>query len=132
MVTYPVDARHRHTVFSTKMKTTGKCGKSSTFKTFKDVYAKGRFFPPNSNVDIYVTLDRNWQRGDNLIGTDVSGGVETVPVNHTGRFRCTQVWGNPLTIGRYDIVVDANQDGTYDPRDGDGVDTRRGVGFWVK
>jgi hypothetical protein len=132
MYSYPVGAHHTHRVQPKKLTTSGRCKTVTDFKTHHDVYAKGRWFPLNSNVDIYVTLNKNWRRGDSLSGMDVSGGVETVLIGSNGKLPCTMVWGDPLTPGVFDIVVDANQDGTFDPRDGDAANRRRGTGFKVK
>ena len=44
---------------------------------------------------------------------DVTGAVETVSVNN-GDIDPVLVWHAPLTTGRYDIVIDANQNGVYD------------------
>lgn len=125
----PIETRHHvHKVRSFELTTTGLCKSANLFGMSGDVYAKGKFFPPNAFVDIYVTNDKVWSPGDNLIGTDVSGSVETVATGPEGKI-CAKVWGNPLIIGNYDLVVDANQDGTFDPKDGDTVNKKVGRGF---
>lgn len=126
-------------VRSSKWKCTGredrercKCKTENEFKTTSDVYAKGEHFPALTNVDIYVTLNEKWQQGDPIsdISTD---GVETVATDEDGKIPCTKIWGNTLAKERYDIVVDTNQDGTYDPADGDAIDGRsNNAGFRVK
>ncbi len=116
-------------VRSSKLKG-NKCKTHNNFKTSDDVRVKGEHFPALTNVDIYVTLEQKWQQGDPIsdISTD---GVETVATDDEGEFSCPKIWGNPLTKGRYDIVVDANQDGTYNA--GDAVDGRsNNAGFRVK
>ena len=52
---------------------------------------------------------------------DVTGAVETVSVND-GRIAPVLVWHAPLAPGRYDIVIDANQDGFYNAAT-DGLDS---------
>ncbi len=108
-----------------------KCKTENEFKTTNDVYAKGEHFPPLTNVDIYVTLNKKWKLGDS-IGSDVSSdGAETVATDSDGKIPCTKIWGNPLTKGLYDIVVDANQDGTYNA--GDAIDGKsNNAGFRVR
>lgn len=133
------------TVFHAK----GKCSGGGTigmdpvhynlFSRGNDVYAKGTGFnapAPGYLVDIYVFDDRDWTLGDTFGPThpgdpqDVSDGVETILVGSSGIINCERVWRKPLTGGPYDILVDANQDGTYDT--GDAVDGEDDIGFKVK
>ncbi|MEA1866326.1 MAG: hypothetical protein U9N46_14270 [Euryarchaeota archaeon] len=90
------------------------------YRTNEDVYAAGSGFTPGTSVDIYVVLDQDWNDGDQ-IPADVTGAVETVPVND-GDVGPVLVWHAPLTPGRYDIVIDANQNGFYDTAT-DGLDS---------
>ncbi|HHT9124806.1 MAG TPA: hypothetical protein ACFYD6_03205 [Candidatus Brocadiia bacterium] len=90
-----------------------KCKTQNNFKTSDDVRAKGEHFQPLTNVDIYVTENRKWNQGDPI--SDVStDGVETVATDSNGKFSCPIIWGDTLIKGSYDIVVDANQSGTFD------------------
>lgn len=132
-------------VRSSKRKCTGEspninceCKTQNRFKTSDDVHAKGEHFPPLTNVDIYVTENKKWHLGDRFgplnpsdpqdVSTD---GVETVATDSQGKFSCPMIWGNPLTDGSYDIVVDANQDGTFN--DSDAIDGRsQNPGFKVR
>lgn len=134
------DDRHRPEVKSAKLRCKGRrsdddrrceCKTQNRFRTRNAVYAKGEHFPPFSTVDIYVTPNRKWERGD-PIGTDVStDGVNQVATDDEGEFHCTKIWADPLTVGMYDIIVDANQDGTYNA--GDAIDgRRRNPGFKVR
>lgn len=117
-------------VRSSKLKGNG-CETHNNFKTSDDVNAKGEHFTPHDTVDIYVTQNKKWQMGD-LIGSDVSSnGVDTVVTDLEGKIPCGQIWENQLTKGRYDIVVDANQDGTYNS--GDAIDGKsNNAGFRAK
>lgn len=116
-------------VRSSKLKN-NKCKTQNNFKTTDDVYAKGEHFLPSNSVDIYVALNQKWNVGD-AIGSDVSGGKETVIIDSEGKIPCTKIWGSPLTAGKYDIVVDANQDGTYNS--GDAIDGKSiNPGFKVR
>lgn len=135
MVSYPVHARHKHKVQSSELTTEGKCKIRNTFNEGDPVFAQGKFFPPNENVDIYVTDDRSWSPGDSLSGLDVSddGPNFNVATDSNGKILCTDVAYIPgLLPGDYDIVVDANQDGTFDKKDGDAVDGKNGRGFRVQ
>jgi hypothetical protein len=86
----------------------------NVFFTNEDVYALGGGFDPNDWIDIYVVLDRNWTDGDAIQPPfDVSGGVETVLSDGNGDVHAL-VWPQPLIVGAYDILYDANQNGIYD------------------
>jgi len=46
--------------------------------------------------------------------TDLSSdGFNTVPIDGVENLPVTMIWRRRLTIGQYDIVFDANQDGIY-------------------
>jgi outer membrane protein assembly factor BamB len=96
------------------------CGDSSeddrtiknTFFTDEDVYAIGSGFEPLDWIIISVVLDRDWGDGAS-IPTDVSSdGVNTVQADANGSVFAL-VWPQPLTVGAYDIVFDADQNGVY-------------------
>lgn len=124
IVFYPLFDTLASNVRSSKIKKS-KCKTQNHFRTSDDVFARGENLPPLTNVDIYVVPNRKWKRGD-PIGSDVStDGVETVQTDSEGDFPCENIWDSPLTRGRFDIVVDANQDGTLnndDDVDGKGND----------
>lgn len=123
-------------VRSAKEKCTGqgenekcRCKTHNRFKTTHDVYAKLKNFPPDTYVDLYITLNKKWNMGD-LIGPDERGSFQVLQTDGDGKVVCEKIWENPDS-GKYDIVVDANQDGTYN--DGDAIDGRRkNPGFRVK
>ena len=99
------------------------------FFTNEDVYAIGSGFIANDTIDIYVVADRDWTDG-NAIPGDVSGGAETnVQCDGNGDVYFL-VWPQPLVVGDYDIVYDADQDGFYDW----GIDAIDGMspGFTVR
>ena len=79
------------------------------------VYASGANFTASSTVDIYVTSNKNWGTLRQPIGSDMGDGVNAnVPTDSAGSFSCTQIWASASTVGTYDVVVDNNQDGTFD------------------
>ena len=49
-----------------------------------------------------------------VIPSRVSGTVITVSSDAIGDIPATLVWGDPLVVGKYDIVVDVNGNGMYD------------------
>jgi hypothetical protein len=65
-------------------------------------------------VSLYVVADKiAWNNGDTL--TDVSlDGVETLTLNAGQGTQIIQIWGAPLTPGKYDIVMDVDRDGVFD------------------
>ncbi len=96
------------------------CKEANRFDDVDDnLYVKGSNFQPNTDVDIYVTENRRWLFGD-IIGFYVVNGAEPATTNSIGKLKCTKIWESPLVPGKYDIVVDANRDGTYN--EGDAVD----------
>lgn len=104
--------------------------KENKFKTNESVYVQGKKFKPLTNVDIYVTKNRKWTFGD-LLSDMSTDGIESVQTTSKGRIPKTRVWGAPIVKGKYDIIVDANQDGTFDTRDA--VDGKgKKPGFKVK
>jgi len=86
-----------------------------TYTTGEVVYGTGSGFTPNTDVDVYIVGDRAWNDGD-AIPTDVSsdGMNPAVPTDAAGDLGPTNVWPPPLTPGEYDMVFDANRNGTYD------------------
>ena len=101
-----------------------------TYFTDQTVYATGTGFRPQTNVDVYIVGDRAWTDGD-PIPADVSGGKETVTTDGAGDLAPAAVWPPPLTVGQYDMVFDANQNGVYDAAT-DAVDDPNHPGFVVQ
>jgi hypothetical protein len=85
----------------------------------EDVYAARSGFTTGTNVDIYRVPYQNWNDGKPS-PSDVTGSVETVSVAN-GDVCPVLVWHAPLVIGKYDIVIDANQNRVYDAST-DGLD----------
>ena len=85
----------------------------NVFDLNEDVYCYAGNLPDNDLVNIYVVPNKAWSVGDS-IGSDVSGGVETVSTDASGEIGVTQIWTALLTAGKYDIIVDVNQDGILD------------------
>lgn len=96
----------------------GKCARSF-LKDTANVYAtieEGTGIADGDAVDVYVIQDRcstGYSVGASL--QDVSGGKDTVTVSFTdGLFTTsTPVWATPSVTGVYDVVIDADQSGTY-------------------
>lgn len=81
---------------------------------------------------VYIVADKpdaQWLPGTAL--QDVTGGPETITV----RSVCTNCWATlawaaPLTLGKYDVVLDFDENGLYDPGT-DAIDSLGEAGFIV-
>lgn len=78
-----------------------------------DVYVTGNLFPPGGEVNIYVVADRGWGGGEVVV--DALGiGVTSVVADGEGNIGPLKIWSAPLENGKYDVVFDANRNGTYE------------------
>ena len=108
----------------------------STFLTNENVYVGvDPALQPGvvgQTAGVYIVAsktDAQWTVDTSL--TDVTGTVETITVNGIcGNCWKTLAWTAPLTVGRYDVVLDFNQDGVYTPGT-DLIDSLDPVGFTV-
>jgi len=93
-----------------------------TFDLDNNVYVKGSI--PNQlyldtqsrnarTYPIYVVEDSTWS-DDMPIPPRVPGTEISVTPDPSGNIDPTLVWNSPLTPGKYDIVVDVNNNGFYD------------------
>ncbi|MGR3310833.1 MAG: hypothetical protein ACUZ77_08655 [Candidatus Brocadiales bacterium] len=106
----------------------GKCKRLDVFKLGQEIRVKGKDFTPDTQVDIFVVADQDWTFGD-IIGPDLSSDKETIAIiSSSGKLKCVKL--GSTEAGTFDIVVDANGDGTFNS--GDAVDGMRGHGFKVK
>lgn len=92
------------------------CEKRRGFQRNDDVHVFGGEFNPLTTVDIYVTCNKSWAFGD-PIGADQGDGIDTVQTDSRGNLPCVLIGAAPLAGGKFDIVVDANQDGTFNDCD---------------
>ncbi|MDH5639105.1 MAG: hypothetical protein OEZ04_11505, partial [Nitrospinota bacterium] len=83
-------------------------------------------------ADVYIVADKTeaqWVADTSL--ADVTGVIETIAVNGVcGNCWKTLAWSNPLTEGKYDVVLDFNKDGQYTPGQ-DLIDSLDATGFTV-
>lgn len=93
----------------------------------ESVYAAGSGFVPNSPVDIYITEDRKWYDGTEI--NPPLFATKTVDADANGAIRAVEVWTDP-SVGEYDIIFDANQNGIYN-KGIDAVDDPNDPGFIV-
>ena len=87
-------------------------GKKDSFMIGDDVYGNGTGYLPQTTYDIYVVEDVTWVDGM-AIPPRVPGTTTTVTTDANGNIPPTLLWSNPLTPGKYDIIVDVDSDGLY-------------------
>jgi hypothetical protein len=88
--------------------------RKDTFNLTDNVYVNGSGYAPSATYNIYVVNDvTTWSDGM-AIPSHVTGTVTTITSNNAGRILPTAVWNSPLTLGKYDIIVDVNGNGKYD------------------
>lgn len=83
----------------------------STFNMSDNLYVRGQDFPADTDVTIYLIPD-----GEDALPINAAA-VASTTTNSTGDLPVTLVWSQPLTLGEYDIWVDANQNGMFDGGD---------------
>jgi hypothetical protein len=93
--------------------------KKDTFDLTEDIYINGSGFMSHAIYDMYVVDDVTWTDGM-LIPPRVPGTASLLASSIDGSIPPILVWGSPLVIGKYDIVIDVNGNGIYD----EGVDAR--------
>lgn len=107
-----------------------------TFLTSDDVYVgvDPHIQPAliGETARVYIVEDKTdaqWLDGTVLV--DVTGFVETISVGGIcGNCWATLAWTHPLTVGKYDIVLDFDMDGIYD-QGTDLIDSLNPAGFTV-
>ncbi len=104
--------------------------KKDAFVNGESVYVFGLGYAPNSTYIIYVVENTTWTEGM-VIPPRVPGTATIVTTSGTGQIPPTKIW-TPAVIGTYDIIIDVNNDGSYnasiDILDHNDVD---GAGFVV-
>jgi len=83
-----------------------------SFDSSDSVYVKGEGYQPSATYDLYVVNATTWSDGMS-IPQRVEGTATTITSDTSGNITVTPAWNTPITMGNYDIVVDANRDGYY-------------------
>lgn len=107
-----------------------------TFLTSEDVYVGvDPCIQPaliGKTAKVYIVEDKTdaqWLNGTVLV--DVTGFPETISVGGIcGNCWATLAWTHPLTVGKYDVVLDFDMDGIYD-QGTDLIDSLNPAGFVV-
>jgi uncharacterized repeat protein (TIGR02543 family) len=86
--------------------------KKDLFNWREIVYANGTGYLPSSTYSLFVVDDvATWVDGMNIPASVATAQVSS---DASGNVASTTVWTNPLTAGKYDIIVDVNRNGKYD------------------
>jgi hypothetical protein len=97
------------------------CNPSETpkdsFELEETIYVMGTDYAPSTSYPVYVVVDTRWTDGI-AFPSRVEDSATSITSNTGGDIEATPVWSSPLTLGKYDIVVDLNGNGVYD----EGVD----------
>lgn len=79
------------------------------------VYVRGKTQNFTETLDIYLVADTTWLNGKIVHASDrISGTVATVTTNAEGKFGPLTIW-NAAKQGNYDIFLDTNNNGVYNP-----------------
>jgi hypothetical protein len=88
--------------------------KQDRFDVGEAVCVAGGNYSPSTTYALYIVADvATWSDGMSLPDR-VSDTAPTIASNIDGDIPPTAVWSNPQTLGKYDIVVDVNDNGVYD------------------
>jgi hypothetical protein len=87
--------------------------KKDSFNIGEAVYLMGTGCTPSTTYNIYVVADVDWTDGL-AIPTRIPGTATQVSSDVSGNILPTEVWSSPQTLGKYDMIVDVNNNGMYD------------------
>lgn len=82
------------------------------FQLSDEVYTTGTGYTASKTYDVYLVEDVMWADGM-AIPPRVPGTATTVTSDASGNVPAILLWSDPLTPGKYDIIVDVNGDGLY-------------------
>jgi hypothetical protein len=88
-------------------------GQKDVFYQGDNMYVTGGFFA-SGTFEIYIVNDLETWIDGMAIPSRVSGTETTISSNLEGHIPPTNVWGNLETVGKYDIIIDVNDNGIYD------------------
>jgi hypothetical protein len=83
------------------------------FNLDETIYVSGSGYSSSTTYKLYVVDDVTWEDGMPIPARVPSTATE-LSSDSSGDIRPTAVWADPLTLGKYDIVVDVNGNGVYD------------------
>jgi len=88
--------------------------KKDTFGIGMDVYINGTSFGKDTVYSLYLVEDQAIWSDGMAIPARVSGTATTVTSDAQGNIPPTLTWTGSLIPGKYDVVVDVNDNGIYD------------------
>ncbi len=88
--------------------------RKDTFSVGEDVYVNGTGFGNSTVYSLFVVEDQAVWSDGMAIPARVSGTATTVSSLPDGTILPTLGWANPLVLGKYDIIVDVNNNTQYD------------------
>ena len=106
----------------------------NAFDLDEEVWVIGYGFEPLVLVDVYVVSDvLTWSDGMNISALTIMDVNTDVLTDADGNITATPVWTSGLVPGKYDIVVDVDQDGIYDEGTDalDDMDVKETAGLFV-
>jgi hypothetical protein len=93
------------------------CDAAGTVKDSFDVadtlYAKGSGYSPFATYNVYIVDDTAWTDGMNILSR-IPGTVLSMTLDASGTIPPITFWFPPLVLGKYDIIVDVNNNSKYD------------------
>jgi hypothetical protein len=85
------------------------------FEVGATVYIVGSGYSASTTYNLYVVEDVPTWIDSMTIPTRVPGTVPTISSNSEGTIPATVAWSNPQIEGKFDIVIDVNNNGVYNP-----------------
>lgn len=86
--------------------------RKDTFIVGDDVYVNGTGFGNATTYSLYVVEDQTWIN-NMTIPARIPGTATTVTSLPDGTIPPTLIWANPLTPGKYDIIIDTDNNTIY-------------------
>jgi len=106
-------------------------GQNDLFDLGETLYVRGSNYSSSTTYDFYIVVDEEAWSDGMAIPVRVPDTAVTVSSNIDGDIPPTAVWGNPQTVGKYDVVVDVNGNGQYDAEidalDNDDIEVTAGL-----
>lgn len=88
---------------------------NDVFNLTDQVWIKGYGLPPSTYVDIYVVEDvQNWYNGIDMASLNIQSKITDISTDASGQVPLTSIWSSNLIQGKYDIMLDTNQNGVYE------------------
>jgi hypothetical protein len=87
--------------------------RKDSFDGADTVYMSGSGYTPFATYDVCIVNDTAWVDGMS-IPQRVSGTILSMTLDASGDIKPIPIWFPPLALGKYDVVVDVNNNSKYD------------------